>query len=69
MKKEAIRILTGVVVGAGITAVCPPLALALGLAQFLKSARKTAYGDEDAARDMIMSYVDITQTLSLPRKK
>lgn len=58
LQKKRLRILTGVGVATAITAICPPAGLLLGLAGFLRSARRVAQNphDEEAMANMVMGY-------------
>jgi hypothetical protein len=61
-RKKAAKTLVGAGATAALAVACPPAAVAVGAAIFLKNARKFAQNpnDHDAARGMISCYGDAT---------
>ena len=56
-KKEAAQRAAELAAGVAVTAVCPPAGIALGIAAFLRGARRYAQtGDVQAAEEMITGY-------------
>lgn len=64
-RKKAVKGLVGLAAGAALYAACPPAAMLLGGALFLKGARRFAQtGDINGARQMVMGYGDASGAAS-----
>ena len=60
-KKRLRKTALGIAAGVAVTAVCPPAGIALATVGFLRGARRYAQtGDPNAAREMVMSYGDLS---------